>query len=132
MCRASANNNAMACSAVVMELPNGVFITITPFAVAAAKVDIVDAEARAADDLETLARSSTLAVTLVARTNCQPVEASNHLGETLSVLADLRLKIDFNAARLENGDGGGRKRIRNQDARSQAATPGAFRQANLI
>ena len=33
--RASANIIAMACSAVVIELPNGVFITITPRAVAA-------------------------------------------------------------------------------------------------
>ncbi len=33
--RASANINAMACSAVVIELPNGVFITTTPLALAA-------------------------------------------------------------------------------------------------
>ena len=33
--RASANIIAMACSAVVIELPNGVFITMTPRAVAA-------------------------------------------------------------------------------------------------
>ncbi len=33
--RASANIIAIACSAVVIELPNGVFMTITPFAVAA-------------------------------------------------------------------------------------------------
>ena len=33
--RASANISAMACSAVVIELPNGVFITTTPRAVAA-------------------------------------------------------------------------------------------------
>jgi hypothetical protein len=30
-CRATANIIAMACSAVVIELPKGVFITITPF-----------------------------------------------------------------------------------------------------
>jgi hypothetical protein len=33
--RASANISAMACSAVVIELPNGVFITTTPLAEAA-------------------------------------------------------------------------------------------------
>ena len=33
--RASASISVMACSAVVIELPNGVFITITPLAVAA-------------------------------------------------------------------------------------------------
>ncbi len=32
--RASANIMAMACSAVVIELPNGVFITTTPFELA--------------------------------------------------------------------------------------------------
>ena len=35
ICRASASISEMACSAVVIELPNGVFITITPRAVAA-------------------------------------------------------------------------------------------------
>ena len=35
ICRASANINAIACSAVVIEFPNGVFITMTPLAVAA-------------------------------------------------------------------------------------------------
>ena len=35
ICRASASISEMACSAVVIELPNGVFITITPLAVAA-------------------------------------------------------------------------------------------------
>ena len=38
MSRASANIMAMACSAVVMELPNGVFITTMPLAVAAPKL----------------------------------------------------------------------------------------------
>ena len=33
--RASANISAIACSAVVIELPNGVFMTTTPFADAA-------------------------------------------------------------------------------------------------
>ena len=34
ICRASANISVMACSAVVIELPNGVFITMMPRAVA--------------------------------------------------------------------------------------------------
>ncbi len=34
ICRASANISAMACSAVVIELPNGVFITTTPLLLA--------------------------------------------------------------------------------------------------
>ncbi len=55
--RASANIMAMACSAVVIELPNGVFMTMTPFAVAAGIVDVVDADAGAADHLEALSRA---------------------------------------------------------------------------
>ena len=35
ICRASASISEMACSAVVIELPNGVFITMMPLAVAA-------------------------------------------------------------------------------------------------
>ena len=35
ICRASASISAIVCSAAVIELPNGVFITITPRAVAA-------------------------------------------------------------------------------------------------
>ena len=42
----------MACSAVVIELPNGVFITTTPRARGGGDVDIVDADAGAADHLE--------------------------------------------------------------------------------
>ena len=52
--RASANIIAIACSAVVIELPKGVFITMTPVAVARRDLDIVDADAGAADHLEVL------------------------------------------------------------------------------
>jgi hypothetical protein len=50
--RASANISAIACSAVVMELPKGVFITMMPRAGRGGDVDIVDADAGAADDLQ--------------------------------------------------------------------------------
>jgi hypothetical protein len=46
--RATANIIAMACSAVVMEFPKGVFITMMPF-FDAGDVDIVDADPGAAD-----------------------------------------------------------------------------------
>jgi len=51
-CRASANIMAMACSAVVIELPNGVFITTTPRWVAAGTSTLSTPIAGAADDLE--------------------------------------------------------------------------------
>ena len=58
--RASANIRAMACSAVVIELPNGVFITTTPLRGRGRDVDIVDADAGAADTLRLVAASSSV------------------------------------------------------------------------
>ena len=71
--RASANISAMACSAVVIELPNGVFITMTPRGGGGGNVDIVDADAGAPDHFQ-LRRpaSSSLAVTLVAERMARP------------------------------------------------------------
>jgi hypothetical protein len=46
----------MACSAVVIELPKGVFITMMPFLRRGRDVDIVDADAGAADHLEDWSR----------------------------------------------------------------------------
>ena len=54
ICRASASISAMACSAVVIELPNGVFITMMPLRGRGRDVDIVDADAGAADHLQLL------------------------------------------------------------------------------
>ncbi len=50
--RATANIRAMACSAVVIELPKGVFITMIPRLEAAGISNIVDTDTGAADDLE--------------------------------------------------------------------------------
>ena len=71
--RASANIMAMACSAVVIELPNGVFITTTPGAGGGGDVDVVDADAGAADDLQVLAAAIQIfGVTLVAERMARP------------------------------------------------------------
>ena len=50
--RASASISVMACSAVVIELPNGVFITMMPLGGGRGDVDVVDADAGAADHLQ--------------------------------------------------------------------------------
>ena len=50
--RASANSIAIACSAVVIELPNGVFMTTMPRARGGGHVDRVDADPGAADHLQ--------------------------------------------------------------------------------
>ena len=73
ICRASANIMAMACSAVVMVLPSGVFITTTPRAVAELDIDVVDADAGAADDFQVRSRRPAVrCVTLVAERMARP------------------------------------------------------------
>ena len=114
--RASANISAIACSAVVIELPNGVFITITPRAVAAGNVDVVDADAGAADDLQLRRMFEQLGGDLGRRADRKAVVVADDPGEL--VLVEARLDVDLDAALLEDGDGGGRKLVGDENARS--------------
>ncbi len=70
--RASANISAIACSAVVIELPNGVFITITPRAVAAGMSTLSTPMPARPTTFSFVACSSSLAVTLVAERIARP------------------------------------------------------------
>ena len=72
ICRASANISAIACSAVVIELPNGVFITITPRAVAAGMSTLSTPMPARPTTFSFVARSSSLAVTLVLERMASP------------------------------------------------------------
>ncbi len=64
---------AMACSAVVIELPNGVFITMMPLRGGGRDVDIVDADAGAADHVQpAVRRRDHFGVTLVAERMASP------------------------------------------------------------
>src|SRR5271166_3612538 len=72
ICRASANMSAIACSAVVIELPNGVFMTITPRAVAAGMSTLSTPMPARPMTFSLVARSSSLAVTLVADRIARP------------------------------------------------------------
>ena len=73
ICRAQANSIAMACSAVVMELPKGVFITMMPFAVAAGMSTLsTPMPARPMTRSLPLAAAITLGVTLVAERIARP------------------------------------------------------------
>jgi hypothetical protein len=70
--RASASSSAIACSAVVIELPNGVFMTITPFCVAAG-ISILSTPMPARPiTLRLPAWARTFAVTLVADRMASP------------------------------------------------------------
>jgi hypothetical protein len=70
--RASANISAMACSAVVIELPNGVFMTITPLAVAAGTSTLSTPIPARPTTLRRAACASSLPVTLVAERMARP------------------------------------------------------------
>ena len=70
--RASASISVMACSAVVIELPNGVFITITPLAVAAGMSTLSTPMPARPTTRSFLAFSSSFAVTLVAERMARP------------------------------------------------------------
>ena len=70
--RASANIMAMACSAVVMELPNGVFMTMTPRAVAAGMSTLSTPMPARPMTFRLLAFSRIFGVTLVAERMARP------------------------------------------------------------
>ena len=70
--RASANIRAMACSAVVIELPNGVFITTTPLAEAAGMSTLSTPIPARPTTFRLFAASSRSAVTLVAERIASP------------------------------------------------------------
>ena len=79
-------------------------------------VDIVDADAGAADHLQALAFSRIFGVTLVAERIASPSIAADDLGKLLLVRAELRLKIDLDAAILEDLHGGGRESVGNENS----------------
>src|SRR5580700_10402446 len=84
--RASESISVMACSAVVIELPNGVFITMMPRAVAAGMSTLSTPMPARPITLRLLARSSIFAVTLVAERIARP-------SKPLMVSASLSLSL---------------------------------------
>src|SRR5580698_5662619 len=72
ICRASDSMSVIACSAVVIELPNGVFITMMPRAVAAGMSTLSTPMPARPITLRFLACSSIFAVTLVAERMASP------------------------------------------------------------
>ncbi len=70
--RASANISAMACSAVVIELPNGVFITMMPLAVAAGMSILSTPMPARPMTFSRSAAAITFSVTLVAERTARP------------------------------------------------------------
>ena len=69
-------------------------------------IDVVDADAGAADHLEVLGLLQELGGDLGGRADRQPVELADQLGELLLVGAELGLEVDLDAAVLEDLHGG--------------------------
>jgi hypothetical protein len=72
ICRASASMSVIACSAVVIELPNGVFITMMPLAVAAGMSTLSTPMPARPITLRLFAFSKIFGVTLVAERIARP------------------------------------------------------------
>ena len=72
ICRASASISVIACSAVVIELPKGVFITMMPFAVAAGMSTLSTPMPARPITFRFFARSRIFGVTFVAERIASP------------------------------------------------------------
>ena len=111
ICRASASISAIACSAVVIELPNGVFITMMPRAVAAGMSTLSTPMPARPITLRFFASSRIFGGHLGGRADGETVVVADQLGELVLVLAEAGLEIDLDAAVLEDLHGGGRQRV---------------------
>ena len=72
-------------------------------------VDIVDADAGAADDLQVLGRGENLRRHLGGRADGEAVIVADDLEQLVLVLAEIGLEVDLDAAVLEDLDGGGER-----------------------
>ena len=75
ICRANASINVIACSAVVIELPNGVFITMMPLAVAAGMSTLSTPMPARPITLRFCALLQDFRRDLGCRADCEPIEA---------------------------------------------------------
>ena len=80
-------------------------------------VDVVDADAGAADHFQALCLLQNFSRDLGGGAHGKTVEIADQFGELLLVGAELRLKLDGNAAVLEDLHGRGRQRVGDQDFR---------------
>jgi hypothetical protein len=99
-----------------MELPKGVFMTITPHALGGGglHVDVVHPDAGAAHHLEPMGRGEYLLGHLGGGADGQAVVVADDLLELALGQPDIHVGLD--AALLEDGDGGGGQLVGDQDA----------------
>src|SRR5262249_40006087 len=86
-------------------------------------IDIVDADAGAADHLEDLRTLENLRRDLGGGADGQAIEAVDGGGQAILVLAQVRLKIHLDAAIPEDLHGGGRERIGDEDSGRHCERP---------
>jgi hypothetical protein len=86
-------------------------------------IDIVDADAGAADDLEVGRGGDQLFRRLGGRADGETVIIADDFGKLVLVLAELRLEIDFDAAIAEDLDGGFRQFVGYENARCHWGLP---------
>ena len=91
---------AMACSAVVIELPNGVFITMTPRAVAAGISTLSTPMPARPTTLRRVGPLQHLRRDLGGGTHRQPVELADDRGELVLVLAEVGLEMNIYASAM--------------------------------
>ena len=81
-------------------------------------VDVVDADAGAADDFQFRRPLEQLGRHFGGGADGEPIIVANDFGELF--LIESRFDVDLNAALLEDGDGGGRELIGNKNARGHS------------
>ena len=114
----------MACSAVVIELPKGGVHDDDAARRGGGHVDVVDADAGAADHLEVLGVGEQLLGDLGGRADGEAVVVADDFGQLFLVLAEIGLVVDLDAVVLEDLDGGGGQLVGNENARSHGNHPG--------
>jgi hypothetical protein len=78
-------------------------------------LDIVDADAGAADDLQPRRLFENLRGRLGGGADGEAIIVADDFGELVLGLAEIRLEIDIDAAILEDLHGGGRQRVGNEN-----------------
>ena len=116
--RASASIRVMACSAVVIELPNGVFITMMPFAVAAGMSTLSTPMPARPITLRRAALLQDFGRDLGRRAHGEAVELADQRGKLILVLAEIGLEVDLDPAVLEDLDRSRRQGIGDEHAGS--------------
>ena len=108
--------SAIACSAVVIELPKGVFITMTPRAVAAGMSTLSTPMPARPTTFNFFALFEQFRGDFGGGADRKAVIVADDLREL--VLVEPGFDVDLHPALLEDGDGGGRELVGNEDARS--------------